>query len=128
MACLVSREGRVPNQGIPYAERVEEEAQHIANAVTQSLKATVRDAIEILGQEVLDVTDGRYPSGPRKGNWIDGEELSKECLRYMYRLLFLFYAEANQRLGILDVKDPVYAEGYSLEALRELESVRLRTP
>ena len=45
----------------------------------------------------------------------------------MYRLLFLFYAEANPKLGVLNVKDPVYASGYSLESLRELESVRLRS-
>ncbi|MEZ5897893.1 MAG: N-6 DNA methylase [Hyphomicrobiaceae bacterium] len=128
MACLISREARVPRQGIPIADRIEEEAQRNANAVTTSLKRTVRDAIEILGQEVLDVTGGKYPSGPRKSVWIEGPELSLECLRYMYRLLFLFYAEANPRLNILDLKDPVYATGYSIEALRELESVRLRTP
>ncbi len=128
MACLVSREARVPDQGTPIADRIEEEAQRNANAVTSSLKATVRDAIEILGQEVLDVTGGKYPSGPRKGVWIEGPELSLECLRFMYRMLFLFYAEANPRLNILDLKDPIYASGYSIEALRELESVRLRTP
>lgn len=128
MACLLSREARVPHQGIPVADRIEEEAQRNANAVTTSLKRTVRDAIEILGQEVLDVAGGKYPSGPRKDVWIDGPELSLECLRYMYRLLFLFYAEANPRLNVLNLKDPVYASGYSIEALRELESVRLRTP
>jgi hypothetical protein len=129
MACLLSREARVPHQGIPIADRIEEEAQRNANAVTTSLKRTVRDAIEILGQEVLDVTEGKYPSDhPRKGVWIEGPELSLECLRYMYRLLFLFYAEANPRLNVLDLKDLVYASGYSIEALRELESVRLRTP
>jgi hypothetical protein len=128
MACLISREARVPQQGVPIADRLEEEAQRNANTVTTSLKRTIRDAIEILGQEVLDVTDGKYPSGPRRGVWIEGPELSLECLRYMYRLLFLFYAEANPRLNILDLKDPIYASGYSIEALRELESVRLRTP
>lgn len=128
MACLISREARVPRQGIPIADRIEEEAQRNANAVTTSLKRTVRDAIEILGQEALDVTGGKYPSGSRKGVWIESADLSLECLRYMYRLLFLFYAEANPRLNILDLKDPVYATGYSIEALRELESVRLRTP
>lgn len=127
-ACLISREARAPHQGVPIADRIEGEAQRNANAVTASLKRTVRDAIEILGQEVLDVTRGRYPSGPRQGVWIEGPDLSRECLRYMYRLLFLFYAEANPRLNLLDLKDPVYASGYSLEALRELESVRLRSP
>lgn len=128
MACLISREARAPEVGIPLADRLEEEAQRNANTVTASLKATVRDAIEILGQEVLDVTEGKYPSGINKGKWIDGPELSLECLRYMYRLLFLFYAEANPRLGILNLKDPLYASGYSIESLRELESVRLRSP
>ena len=50
MACLLSREARVPHQGIPIADRIEEEAQRNANTVTTSLKRTVRDAIEILGQ------------------------------------------------------------------------------
>jgi len=132
MACLLAREARVPDQGVPLSDRLEEEAQRNANAVTTSLKGTVRDAIEILGQEVLEVTDGKYPGNyperSRRGVWIDGDSLSLECLRYMYRLLFLFYAEANPRLGLLDLKDEIYASGYSLEGLRELESKRLRTP
>ena len=128
MACLVAREARVPATGVPISDRLEEEAQRNANAVTTSLKRTVRDAIEILGQEVLDVTSGKFPTGPKRGVWIDGPTLSLECLRYMYRLLFLLYAESNPRLRILDLKDPLYASGYSMEALRDLESVRLRTP
>ncbi len=131
MACLISREARVPEQGVPISDRLEEEAQRNANAVTTSLKRTVRDAIELLGQEVLAVTGGKYPStfpdSGRRGVWIDGPELSRECLRYMYRLLFLFYAEANPRLNLLDLRNPIYASGYSLETLRELESVPLRT-
>lgn len=129
-ACLISREARVPEQGVPISDRLEEEAQRNANAVTTSLKRTVRDAIELLGQEVLDVTGGKYPTTfpehSRRGVWIDGPDLSKECLRYMYRLLFLFYAEANPRLKLLDLRNPVYATGYALEALRELESIPLR--
>ena len=122
MACLIAREARVPERGTPIAERLEEEAQRNANAVTTSLKRTVRDAIELLGQEVLDVSDGKH-----RGVWIDGPELSRECLRYMYRLLFLFYAEANPRLNLLDLRNPIYATGYSLEMLRDLESVPLRS-
>ncbi|MCA1791344.1 MAG: hypothetical protein LC667_16280, partial [Thioalkalivibrio sp.] len=121
MACLISREARVPDQGVPISDRLEEEAQRNANAVTTSLKRTVRDAIELLGQEVLEVTGGKH-----QGVWIDGPELSRECLRYMYRLLFLFYAEANPRLNLLDLKNPIYATGYSLETLRDLETVPLR--
>lgn len=128
MACFLAREARVPRTGIPLAERLEEEAQRHANAVTSSLKKTVREAIEILGNEVLAACENKYPKGhPRAGVWIESDDLSIECLRYMYRLLFLFYAEANPRLGIMPMKDPAYLSGYSLEALRGLESIRLRT-
>lgn len=128
MACFLSREARVPQTGIPLAERLEEEAQRHANAVTGSLKKTVREAIEILGNEVLAACENKYPKGhPRAGVWIESQDLSIECLRYMYRLLFLFYTEANPRLGIVRMDDPAYRTGYSLEALRALESVRLRT-
>lgn len=128
MACLIAKEARVPVSGVPLSDKLEEEAQRNANLVTSSLKSTVRDAIELLGQEVLDVTEGKFPTGPKRGVWIDGPTLSLECLRYMYRMLFLLYAESNPRLRILDLKDPLYANGYSIEALRDLESVRLRTP
>lgn len=128
MACFLAREARVPRTGIPLAERLEEEAQRHANAVTSSLKKTVREAIEILGNEVLAACENKYPKGhPRAGVWIESDDLSIECLRYMYRLLFIFYAEANPRLGIMPMKDPAYLSGYSLEALRGLESIRLRT-
>ncbi len=128
MALFLSKEARVPRTGISIAERLEEEAQRHVNAVTSSLKKTVREAIEILGNEVLAVCGNKYPKGhPRAGVWIKSEDLSIECLRYMYRLLFLFYAEANQKLGIMPMKDPAYRSGYSLEALRDLESIRLST-
>ncbi|MGJ8573376.1 MAG: hypothetical protein ACSHXI_22045 [Hoeflea sp.] len=130
---LIGREALVPHTGTPIIEALEEEAQRRANAVTSSLKATVREAIEILGAEVLKVSEnklpqGKYPEGyGNAGTWITGDILATESLRMMYRLLFLFYAEANPRLGIFDMKNPIYRTGYSLEALRELESVRLRT-
>ncbi|MFT6773002.1 MAG: hypothetical protein ACJA1L_000709 [Paracoccaceae bacterium] len=132
-AGLAGRPALAPQTGTPLLEHLEEEAQRRANAVTGSLKTTVREAIEILGGEVLTLTGGKLPPGRyppaygAPGTWIDGGPLATESLRMMYRLLFLFYAEANPRLGIFDMKDPAYRTGYSLEALRELESVRLRT-
>lgn len=128
MAVFLGRETLAPEVGVPYVDRLEEEAQRRANAVTTSLKRTVRDAIELLGQEVLDVTEGKYPKGhPRAGRLVEGADLAKDCLRYMYRLLFLFYAEANPKLGLAAMNNPVYVSGYSLESLRNLEAVRLST-
>ena len=51
--------------------------------------------------------------------------LGRECLRYMYRLLFLFYIEARPDLGYAPMDSETYRKGYSLEHLRDLELVRL---
>ena len=52
-------------------------------------------------------------------------QLGLEALRYMYRLLFLFYIEARPELGYAPVNAEPYRKGYSLEHLRDLELVRL---
>lgn len=46
--------------------------------------------------------------------------LTEESLRYLYRILFLLYAEARPELSILPVKSEEYATGYSVARLREL--------
>ena len=127
-ACFISRKALVPKSGVSLAERLEEESQRHANAVTSSLKRTVRDAIEILGNEVLQVCENKYPKGHSKaGTWIESKNLTQECLRFMYQLLFLFLVEANPKYEIIPLKDPTYNQGYSLEALRHLEFASLRT-
>src|SRR5881275_3310661 len=55
-------------------------------------------------------------------------KLTVESLTYLYRLLFLFYAEARgEQVGVLPMKSDEYREGYSLESLRDLEQVPLTT-
>jgi hypothetical protein len=122
MACLLHRQSLCPQTGIPLVDRIAEESHRHANAVTTSLKATMREAIEILGNEVIAVTGGRF-----QGRTIDEKALTLEALRGMYRLLFLFYVEARQDLGFAPLKVAAYRKGYSLEGLRELETVVLKT-
>ena len=55
------------------------------------------------------------------------EDLSRECLRYLYRLLFLFYVEARPALGYAPMDSEEYRTGYSLESLRELAQAPLDT-
>lgn len=56
---------------------------------------------------------------------MDPDELSRECLRYMYRLLFLFYIEARPELGYAPMTAKTYLQGYSTETLRDLEMIPL---
>jgi hypothetical protein len=59
---------------------------------------------------------------------VDAGDLSLECLRLVYRLLFLFYIEARPELGYVPIqKSEIYARGYSLESLRDLELTPLNT-
>ncbi len=58
---------------------------------------------------------------------IDPAEISRECLRYMYRLLFLFYIEARPELDYVPHQSDAWRKGYSLESLRDLELVKLNS-
>ena len=52
-------------------------------------------------------------------------ELGRDALRYLYRILFLLYAEARPELGILPADDQDYVAGYSMQRLGELAARRL---
>src|SRR5690606_36308281 len=53
-----------------------------------------------------------------------GRQLTRESLRYLYRILFLLYAEARPELGILPADYPEYQLGYGLGRLGELVAER----
>src|SRR5664279_1499029 len=68
----------------------------------------------------------RHPA--RRPGIAAGEQaqpLAKQALRYLYRILFLLYAEASPELEVLPVNVQEYDRGYSLDRLRELVQVRL---
>ncbi len=98
-----------------------------AFSVSEDLKYALRGAIELLGNEAL-----WYIQHVKKQKRFDlgdkfDDRLTRECLRYMYRLLFLFYIEARPELGYAPMGNDAYRKGYSLETLRELEMVELTT-
>jgi hypothetical protein len=85
--------------------------------VSKELRHGVRRSVEQLANAV--VRDVRYR---QKGAWtqIDPDVLTRECLRYLYRIIVLLFAEARPELGILPVDDPDYQAGYSLARLRDI--------
>ena len=115
IAMLLSRSSLVPGGGdSPIADWLDERSKSHAQGVSGSLKYALRAAVELLGNEYV-----------RHDPEVNAEELTVECLRYMYRLLFLFTVEARQQLGYLPMKATLYREGFALEKLRELESASL---
>ncbi|MEO2096611.1 MAG: restriction endonuclease [Brachybacterium sp.] len=94
--------------------------QAVANAVgvSEDLRDGVRESIEIIANEVLR----RRRKSRELGELPEGEaqELAIQSLRYLYRILFLLYAEASPELRVLPTGAPEFEQGYSVGRLREL--------
>lgn len=130
-AALLHSDSLLPKEGLSLLDNLDENAHKHAFSVSEDLKYALRESIELLGNEAAKqlAEQGRAKKeGIYSGrNAIDPDQLSMECLRYMYRLLFLFYIEARPELGYVPHTSPAYRDGYSLESLRDLEMVRLTT-
>lgn len=124
-AALLHRESICPAEGTPLLDTLDENSHKHAFAVSEDLKYSLREAIELLGNEA--VTYLREVSKEKIYGRDMAGQLSSECLRYMYRLLFLFYIEARPELGYLPIESDIYRKGYSLESLRDLELIPLTT-
>lgn len=101
-----------------------ERANTESAGVSKELRHGIRRSIEILANAV--VKDVRYR---RKGAWmaIEPKDLTRQSLRYLYRIIVLLFAEARPELGILPSDDPDYQAGYSMARLRETTRVELHS-
>lgn len=113
---------RVPEEGgaAPLAGFVDKSGKH-AVGVSTELREGLRLSVEWIANEVLarlrdqGVTPSQLDDPARLA-----KQLSRESLRYLYRILFLLYAEAQPALGILPADYPEYARGYGLQRLGDL--------
>ncbi|MGW6151595.1 hypothetical protein ACWFRM_00410 [Streptomyces sp. NPDC055144] len=93
-----------------------------AVGVSGELRQGLQKSVEIIANEVLarleeaglEARDLEKPGEPF------ARQLTREALRYLYRILFLLYAEARPELGILPADDGTYEAGYSVARLREI--------
>lgn len=123
-ATLLHREHTCPTGGgTPLLDELDENSHKHAYEVSSDLKYALRRSIELLGNEAIHWRRSRN-EGVFKGK-TDADALTLECLRYMYRLLFLFYIESRPDLGYAPMGSDVYRLGYSLESLRDMDSTEL---
>lgn len=101
--------------GTTWWVQTREESQQHAVKVSGDLRDAVRESIEIIGNDVLD----RRREQDLPNDTIDGNELARQSLRYLYRILFLLFAEASPELAILPTGAPEYVDGYGLDRLRD---------
>ena len=143
---LLAKETLAPQSEMVLMEQLDEDSHKSAYEVTKDLKEGVINAVEALANEAVhylavgnkslvfgsqsDDQSGE-PEKPMANHQslkaISADTLKNDCLTYVYRLLFLFYAESRGDLDILPANDAVYQQGYSLEMLRDLEQVPLST-
>ena len=104
-----------------WAATLEDSAAHTAG-VSKDLREGVRSSIEIIANEVVRrrAAKGLEPLPPEQA-----QPLALQSLRYIYRIIFLLYAEASPELGVLPVGAAEYDAGYGLDRLRELALVEL---
>lgn len=133
VATLLHREHTCPADGTALLDTLDENSHRHTYSVSEDLKYALREAIELLGNEAVYYkktvrkekvfsSDQQKEQGEKE---IDPNELKIECLRWVYRLLFIFYIEARPELGYAPMGSNVYREGYSLETLRDLEQTEL---
>ncbi|GAB3283200.1 hypothetical protein [Kineosporia babensis] len=128
IAALFSQDmlGPGSNDPAPALDRLLKASGDNAVGVNKDLRKGLRRSVEIIANEVLhrmaetgnDITteelaDRKIPFA---------QELTRESLRYLYRILFLLYAEARPELHILPADDGSYEAGYSVARLREIVS------
>lgn len=119
MTVLLHKESLCPADGAIVLDSLDENSHKHSAGVSDALKYALRESIEILGNEVI------FDMKTRQGinleeNPVDASELTLECLRYMYRFLFMLFIEARSELGYAPMKSQTYVKGYSLEGLRDV--------
>lgn len=119
MSVLLHKESLCPQDGTSLLDKLEENSNRHSSGVSQDLKYALRESIELLGNEVL------YDLSHRLGRNLDNDpidsaQLTIECLRYMYRMLFVLFIEARPELGYAPMKAQAYVKGYSFESLRDI--------
>ena len=122
LACLSSASVAPDADGAIWWDAVLEASVKHTVGVSQDLRDGVRLSIEILANDVVQrrARAGLPPLPPG-----EAQPLASQALRFLYRILFLLYAEASPELGVLPTGAPEYDAGYSLDRLREMVQVPL---
>lgn len=124
-AAILGRQALAPDAdgNIWWRSVLDDSVKHTVG-VSKDLRDGIRLSIEIIANDV--VRRRRDRGLPLEE--IDPQHLAKHSLRFLYRILFLLYAEASPEMRVLPAGAPEYGEGYGLDRLRELTLTELVSP
>lgn len=124
MAVLLHKNSLCPYEGTSLLDKLSDNSHKHSAGVSQDLKYALRSSIELLGNEVLYDMKHRL-NRDLENDPVDAGQLTLECLRYMYRMLFMLFIESRPELGYAPMKTQAYVKGYSIESLRDItENIR----
>jgi hypothetical protein len=117
--------GNLAVSGTSVLDTWKEQAQEAGERVLGQLRHGVQQALEALGNGLLQHPDNEALRHQLASGALSGQELHRQLLRLVYRYLFLFTAEDRdllfpRTLGQEDPRRRIYREGYSVGRLREL--------
>jgi methylase of polypeptide subunit release factors len=117
-----------PDTGKSIHDEFDDNSHRHAFEVTTELRENVREAIELLINEMIDLKKESHQKIYSEENAdVYAKELTHDALYYVYRLLFLLYLEAQgDDSELLPLKSEIYRYGYSLEKLLELDFVQIQ--
>ena len=131
MVCLLAKSSLAPNGATPLPDKLDENSHKNAFGVSKSLRYAMREAIELLGNAILETNpDARRKTAEGTANNFSAKKLSKECILVMYRFLFVLFLESRKDLGYFEtVKggDDIFWSAYGFDHLRDLETIPLLT-
>lgn len=122
---LLGKETLAPESNMVLLDQLDEDSHKSAYEVTKDLKEGIIHAVEALANEALYYRKEKLQESFDETDDVFEQQVKDDCLKIIYRLLFIFYAESREDLDILPSDDRIYQRGYSLEMLRDLEQVPL---
>ncbi|WP_346535594.1 type II restriction endonuclease subunit M [Micromonospora sp. DPT] len=124
VAALFGAESLLPHDGQSALAGLVDTGRKHAVSVSKELREALRQSVELIAQEILNRINEQAADPDDLGDNL-ARRLTEQSLRYLYRVLFLLYAEARPDLGILPSRDEAYQSGYGLGRLAETVSYEL---
>jgi hypothetical protein len=130
LMCHQSRVEAVPSEPC-WLEKWATEAREQGTRALEELRDGVEYAIEALGRGFLKHAANRPILEKLRTGTLDRQDYYRQLLRVVYRLIFLFVAEARELLIVAEPGSPAadrYTQFYSIARLRALAATRRGTP
>lgn len=124
LAATTARALAPSTDGTTWFNEVFEDSVKHTEKVSEDLREAVQTSIELIANDV--VTRRRAKNLPPLPE-AEAQVLAKQSLRFLYRILFLLFAEASPELEVVPTGSTEYESGYSLDRLRDLALVDIPT-